>query len=149
MTRITARAASEMLDVCPPWDRVKIAQTVDLDHGPDRAVLAASAHELAREVVRLHAEGATARHELRRVIATLTRERGELIDQEEAAVENDDHDEASECGAQVEGLDRAIQLLRPLAWPDPCVMRPDQPHVCRRPDHDDRHGKTHQPEEES
>lgn len=26
--------------------------------------------------------------------------------------------------------------------PDPCVMRPDRPHVCLRPDHDARHGKT-------
>ena len=25
--------------------------------------------------------------------------------------------------------------------PDPCVMRPDQPHVCRRPDHEQRHGR--------
>lgn len=52
--RITGREAQELLDVCPPWDHVKIAQTVDLDHGPDRAVLAASAHDLAETVVWLY-----------------------------------------------------------------------------------------------
>ena len=31
---------------------------------------------------------------------------------------------------------------RPHRDPDPCLMRPDQPHVCLRPDHDERHGKT-------
>ncbi|MDV6300210.1 hypothetical protein R3P82_13975 [Dietzia maris] len=31
---------------------------------------------------------------------------------------------------------------RPYPDPDPCVMRPGQPHVCLRPDHDERHGKT-------
>lgn len=28
-----------------------------------------------------------------------------------------------------------------LPDPDLCVMRPDRPHVCLRPDHDERHGK--------
>lgn len=32
--------------------------------------------------------------------------------------------------------------MHPYPDPDPCVMRPDQPHVCRRADHDERHGKT-------
>ncbi|MGN0100743.1 MAG: hypothetical protein ACI39C_07370 [Dietzia sp.] len=54
MTRITGREAREMLDVCPPWDRMKIAQTVDLDHGPDRAVLAGAAHDLAETVAWLY-----------------------------------------------------------------------------------------------
>ena len=30
---------------------------------------------------------------------------------------------------------------RPYPDPDPCVMRPDQPHVCLRPDHEQRHGR--------
>ena len=51
---ISASEARRLLDVCPPWDHVKIAQTVDLDHGPDRAVLAASAHALAEAVVWLY-----------------------------------------------------------------------------------------------
>lgn len=34
------------------------------------------------------------------------------------------------------------QTVRPYPDPDPCVMRTDRPHVCLRPDHDERHGKT-------
>lgn len=72
--------------------------------------LAAAAPDLAAEVVRLE-------YELRRVVATLDRERNEWIDAEEAAIENDEHEEASEADARAQGLDRAIQLIRPLAWP--------------------------------
>lgn len=30
---------------------------------------------------------------------------------------------------------------RPYPDPDPCVMRPQHPHVCLRPDHEQRHGR--------
>ena len=36
-----------------------------------------------------------------------------------------------------------LRLAVPRYYPDPdlCVMRPDRPHVCLRPDHDARHGR--------
>ena len=29
-------------------------------------------------------------------------------------------------------------------YPDPCIIRPDRPHVCVRPDHAERHGTPRQ-----
>lgn len=43
------------------------------------------------------------------------------------------------------GMEHAIGQAAQALYapdPDPCVMRPGQPHVCLRPDHDERHGKT-------
>lgn len=55
---------------------------------------------------------------------------GKLTIRAELSAEEDEVATADECRA-----------AHPYPDPDPCVMRPDRPHVCLRPDHDERHGK--------
>lgn len=51
-------------------------------------------------------------------------------------------DEVPQFPREVLAMTPRTAAMRPYPDPDPCLMRPDRPHVCRRPDHDERHGKT-------